>query len=103
MEIMKDSISTGIGCGCAWISALCTLMALFQLGLTAYCVVMMDLDKGPVDHYWNCGVLIYGCQFLVASAIALPCFLLASWLLKGNCWRLPISQVKAFWGILCRR
>jgi len=86
IESMKDTFSTGFGCGCAWISVLCSLMALFQAGLTAYCLAMMDLDRSA-DHNWNCGVLIYGSQFLVLSGLAFTTFLLASWLLKGNCWQ----------------
>jgi len=78
-------------------------MALFQAGLTAYCFVMMDLDKGYPDHNWNCGVLIYGFQFLVVSALAFTTFLLAAWLLKDNCWRLPVSQVRGLFGALYRR
>jgi hypothetical protein len=66
------------------LALLLALPAMFEACLVVYCTVMMFSDKGPIDHYWSCGVLIYLLQFLIAAVFALPfalccIFLQAPW------------------------
>lgn len=51
---------------------------------------MNSVDRGPVDRYWNCGVLIYGVHFLVVSVVALLAFVAASSLLRRPWWKTPL-------------
>jgi hypothetical protein len=101
-ENMKAMWTIVVGSIFAWVGDLMALLALLECCLSIFCTCGMIVDKGPVDHYWNCGVLIHGSLFLVWSAIAVSFLLTAKLLLKGEWWKLPIVQIEAVFGFRCK-
>jgi hypothetical protein len=102
---MKKTLVNLFGSIFAWLCGLFTLLATLEGCLTIFAVYMMEFDHGlPVeDHDWNATVVIHTFDFIVLSAIALLCMMLARSLLKDEWWRMPIRQVRTIGGFLCRR
>jgi hypothetical protein len=100
---MQTTLANVFGSICAWLGGLIALLAGLCGCLTVVCIFMMLLDHGLVDHYWSCGVAIYGFGFIVLSAVTLPCFLFANVLLKDKWWRLPKRQIGTIVGYLLHR
>ena len=72
-------MSSVFGGICGVIATFLSLIAVGGCGLTAYSWYMMSADKGP-DRNWNCGVLIYGVEFVVCSVLAIGFGTLGKWL-----------------------
>jgi len=90
------------GSVCAWISFFFCTAVLYNGGLTVLCAIMLDVDRGPVDHYWNCGLVIHGVQFFVAVAASVIFWFLAKVLLRVNWSGVPASQVSLIWELFDR-
>lgn len=92
-----------IGSLFAWMCGLFTALTILEAFLTIVCLFMMGIDNGPVDHYWNCGVLIHGFEAIVCSVIAFTFWCLTYLTLKIDWWRLPAQQLKAIGRVLLYR
>jgi hypothetical protein len=80
---------------CACLAAVLSWFAVFQSLLVVLCSVMMTVDKGSVDHYWNCGFLIHGVQFVVGGLLALVFGGLTYVFVQCAWWTFFIRQIRA--------
>lgn len=55
---------------------------------------MMQVDHSGGSN-WNCGVLIYGCEFGADCFIAVISCLLAALMLGTGWWRVPFRQTRS--------
>jgi hypothetical protein len=92
---MKKTLANLFGSICFWLGVAFTSLAIYEGCLAVYCIYMLSVDHGIVDHNWNCGVIIYGFECSVESVIASLFSLLAWLLLKGEWWRRPIQHTPA--------
>jgi hypothetical protein len=94
---------TALGFIFAWLSLGLILELVLQICLATYCWYMMPTDAGPVDHGYNCGVLIYGSQSVFCFVLGCISFGIGSCLLKGNSWQVCLKQVQRVFGTVKRR